>query len=93
MKKITIFPVVKDEGKDGCRDYIQWDTFSMCSFLNVYTIPAYYVMAVRNKRNPKKSRIRDQKYDSKFVCKKVSQPQQVGDKPEIHYLFWTVFLK
>jgi chemotaxis protein CheY-P-specific phosphatase CheC len=79
MKKITIFPVVKDEGKDGCRDYIQWDTFSMCSFLNVYTIPSYYVMAIRNKRNPKKSRIRDQKYDSKFVANQIQSILETGD--------------
>ena len=79
MKKITIFPVVKDEGKDGCRDYIQWDTFSMCSYLNVYTIPAYYVRAVRNIKNRKKSRITEQKYDSKFISKQIQSILETED--------------
>ena len=79
MKKITIFPVVKDEGKDGCRDYIQWDTFSMCSYLNVYTIPAYYVKAVRNMNNRKKSRITEQKYDSGFISKQIKSILETED--------------
>ena len=30
-KKIAVIPIVKDEGKDGDRDYIQWDTVSLMS--------------------------------------------------------------
>jgi len=30
-KKITIIPVVKDEGKEGDRDCFQWDTSSLMS--------------------------------------------------------------
>ena len=41
-KKITIIPVVKDEGKTGNRDFIQWDTIALMSLLDVYVIPAYY---------------------------------------------------
>ena len=79
MKKITIFPVVKDEGRHGCRDYIQWDTFSMCSYLNVYTIPAYYVKAVTNIRNPRKPKITAQKYDSGFISKQIKSILKTGD--------------
>ncbi len=47
-KKITIIPVVKDEGLDGDRDFIQWDTVSMMSLLDVYVILAYYNDAEKN---------------------------------------------
>ena len=35
-KKITIIPIFKDEGKQGDRDFLQWDTISLMSLLNVY---------------------------------------------------------
>ena len=28
-KRITVIPIVKDEGKNGDRDFIQWDTVSL----------------------------------------------------------------
>lgn len=68
-KKITIFPVVKDEGFDGDRDYIQWDTFSICSYLNVYTIPAYYVKAVKN--SGYENKVTSLEFDPKFLVDKI----------------------
>jgi len=68
-KKITIFPVVKDEGYDGDRDYLQWDTFSICSYLNVYTIPAYYVKAVKNTNY--KNKVTSLRFDPKFIVDKI----------------------
>lgn len=41
-RKVTIIPVFKDEGKEGDRDFIQWDTISLMSLLGVYVIIAYY---------------------------------------------------
>jgi len=41
-KKITIIPIVKDEGKEGDRDFLQWDTVSLMSLLGIYVIVAYY---------------------------------------------------
>src|SRR5690554_1402408 len=41
-KKITIIPIVKDEGQKGDRDYLQWATISLMSLLNVYVIITYY---------------------------------------------------
>ncbi|HRR17832.1 MAG TPA: hypothetical protein P5332_02090 [Ignavibacteriales bacterium] len=32
-KKITIIPIFKDEGKEGDRDFLQWDTISLMSLL------------------------------------------------------------
>ena len=53
-KRITIIPVLKDEGLDGDRDYLQWDTVSLMSLLNVHVILGYYVEAERNGRSARK---------------------------------------
>ena len=47
-KKVTIIPVIKDEGKDGDRDFLQWDTVSLMSLLGVYVILGYYAEATPN---------------------------------------------
>src|SRR3989338_5063504 len=60
-KKITIIPVFKDEGKDGDRDFLQWDTISLMSLLGVYVIIAYYNDATQSSRYDKK--ITEQRFD------------------------------
>src|SRR5215510_7533786 len=47
-KKITVIPIIKDEGFDGDRDFLQWDTVSLMSLLDVFVIFAYYDNAVKN---------------------------------------------
>lgn len=47
-KRVTVIPVLKDEGKDGDRDFIQWDTISLMSLLGVYVILSYYKEAQKN---------------------------------------------
>lgn len=47
-KKVTIIPVFKDEGFDGDRDFLQWDTISLMSLLGVYVIISYYSKAEIN---------------------------------------------
>lgn len=47
-KKVTIIPVIKDEGKDGDRDFLQWDTVSLMSLLGVYVILGFYTEATPN---------------------------------------------
>ena len=44
-KKVTIIPIIKDEGKSGDRDFLQFDTISMMSLLNVHVILTKYVSA------------------------------------------------
>jgi hypothetical protein len=34
-KRITVIPVVKDEGASGDRDFLQWDTISLMSLLKM----------------------------------------------------------
>ncbi len=60
-RKATVIPVWKDEGRDGDRDYMQWDTVSLMSLLNVYVIIAYYAEADRSSRYPRK--ITRQRFD------------------------------
>jgi len=47
-KKVTIIPIIKDEGKDGDRDFLQWDTVSLMSLLGVHVIVSYYVDASKS---------------------------------------------
>lgn len=69
-KTVTIIPLVKDEGLGGDRDFLQWDTVSLMSLLNVYVIPAYYCRAKRSKRPNK---ITSQKLDSDFIVEKLRE--------------------
>jgi len=64
-KKITIIPVWKDEGKQGDRDYIQWDTISLMSLLDVYVIISYYKDAISSARFTHK--ITSQRFDTAHI--------------------------
>lgn len=64
-KKVTIIPVFKDEGKDGDRDFLQWDTISLMSLLGVYVIIGYYKSAERSQRY--KHKITNQKFDIQYI--------------------------
>ncbi|MBD3409896.1 MAG: hypothetical protein GF419_06775 [Ignavibacteriales bacterium] len=62
---MAIIPVIKDEGKRGDRDFLQWDTISLMSLLNVYVVLAYYVRA---KRNPnRENKITNQEFDLEIL--------------------------
>jgi len=70
-KKITVIPIVKDEGAAGDRDFLQWDTVSLMSLLDVYVIFAYYYKAdkVANK-------ISNQKFDNKYILTKIKEIEE-----------------
>lgn len=68
-KRITVIPVIKDEGKNGDRDFIQWDTVSLMSLLDVFVIFAYYNDAEKHKS--KQNKITNQKFDNEFVKQKI----------------------
>jgi len=64
-KKVAIIPVVKDEGLGGDRDFLQWDTISLLSLLDVQVVLAYYSEAEKNtKRN---DQITSQKLDNNYI--------------------------
>ncbi|MYE89068.1 hypothetical protein F4X33_08760 [Candidatus Poribacteria bacterium] len=70
-KRVTIIPVIKDEGQRGDRDFLQWDTISLMSLLCVNVIISYYVDASRSTRYADK--ITDQKFDIEHVTGKVDR--------------------
>lgn len=76
-KKVTVIPIIKDEGLEGDRDFIQFDTVSLMTLLGVYVIIAYYSNARRSIHiDPKSGRtygnkITDQEFDVNYVRKKV----------------------
>ncbi len=70
-KKVALIPVVKDEGLGGERDFLQWDTISLLSLLNVHIVPVYYSDATKNtKRN---DQITAQKLDKDYVSTKLAE--------------------
>lgn len=69
--KITIIPIIKDEGAGGDRDFIQWDTISLMSLLNVYVILAYYNKAQIH--STRKNKITNQKFDNDYIKKKINE--------------------
>ena len=70
-KKITIIPVIKDEGKRGDRDFLQWDTISLMSLLGVYVIIAHYTDAKRSRRY--RHKITNQRFDVDYLKKEIKR--------------------
>ncbi|BDC35598.1 hypothetical protein MTLP_02800 [Candidatus Methanoliparum sp. LAM-1] len=70
-KKVTIIPIVKDEGKDGDRDFLQWDTVSLMSLLGVYVIIAYYNDATKKSRYENK--ITEQRFDIDYLKNQIKE--------------------
>jgi hypothetical protein len=70
-KKITVIPIVKDEGAAGDRDFLQWDTVSLMSLLDVYVIFAYY-----NKADKVENKIKNQQFDNKYVLQKIKEIEE-----------------
>lgn len=73
-KRVTVIPIVKDEGIEGDRDFIQWDTISLMSLLDVYVIFAYYKSALLNPK--KKNKITKQNFDNNYILKKIKEIEQ-----------------
>lgn len=70
-KRITVIPLIKDEGAAGDRDFLQWDTVSLMSLLDVYVIPAYYETA--EKHRSRADKITNQKFNNEFVLSKIRE--------------------
>lgn len=70
-KKLTVIPIYKDEGLDGDRDFLQFDTISLMTLLNVNVIVAYYVEAEKNENYSNK--ITNQRYNVEFVSSKIRE--------------------
>jgi hypothetical protein len=73
-KKITVIPIIKDEGFYGDRDFLQWDTISLMSLLDVFVIFAYYNKATKNPDYGNK--ITNFQFDNKYVVSKIKEIEQ-----------------
>ncbi len=75
--RVTLIPFCKDEGADGDRDFLQWDTVSLMSLFNVYVIVCYYSGAEKNTRpgQTHKNKISKQIFDYNYVGKKLNELQ------------------
>jgi len=69
-KRITVIPIIKDEGIEGDRDFIQWDTVSLMSLLDVFVVFGYYNTAEKNKT--RKNKITNQQFDNELVRHKIT---------------------
>ena len=74
-KVVTIIPVVKDEGKDGDRDRLQYSTISLMNLLNVYIVLAYYETAEKSHKpgQASKNKLTNQKFNNNFVKAQIKE--------------------
>jgi hypothetical protein len=74
-KIITIIPVLKDEGKDGDLDKIQYSTISWMNLLNVYIVLGYYDKADKNttEKQINKEKLTNQKFKNDFVKEQIQE--------------------
>lgn len=70
-KRVTVIPVMKDEGKEGDRDFLQWDSVSLMSLLGVYVVISYYSKAERSERY--RHKITNQRFDSEYTISRVKE--------------------
>ena len=70
-KRATIIPVMKDEGKEGDRDFLQWDTISLMSLLGIYVIIAYYADAIPSSRY--RHKVTNQRFDIPSIKNEVKK--------------------
>lgn len=74
-KKVAIIPIFKDEGKNGDRDFLQWDTVSLMSLLGVYVIISYYNSAEKSSKygNKKGDKITNQRFDATQIKSEIKK--------------------
>lgn len=74
-KVMTIIPVIKDEGKDGDRDKIQYSTISWMNLLNIYIVLAYYETAEKStkKEQQSKDKLSHQRFNTEFVKAQINE--------------------
>ena len=78
-KKVTIIPVVKDEGLGGERDFLQWDTISLLSLLDVHVILGFYDSA--EKKTKRADQITAQKFDNNYISERLKEAFEFNGTP------------
>jgi hypothetical protein len=77
-KKVTIIPVIKDEGIAGDLDRINFITFSWMNLMNVYIVLAWYDEAEINRRRPDKTKITKQRFDADYVQERLERTEALS---------------
>ena len=72
-KKVTLIPVMKDEGKQGDRDFLQWDTVALMSLLGVHVIISYYADAEKTKNPKYTDKITNQRFDLNHIRSEIDR--------------------
>jgi hypothetical protein len=82
-KRATVIPVVKDEGSDGDRDFLQWDTICLMSLLQVSVILGYYQSASKNQKYTNK--VTKQKFDSDWIKERIKHLSSNYQSDALHW--------
>ena len=64
-KVATIILLIKDEGVGGDMDYLQWDSISLMSLLNVYVVLGFYDSA--ESHATRQDKITNQKFNNDYI--------------------------
>jgi len=70
-KKITIIPIIKDEGANGDNDSINFITWSWMNLLNVYIVLAWYDTAQAH--HTRLNCVTEQQFDTEYVRAKIDE--------------------
>jgi hypothetical protein len=84
-QRATVIPVVKDEGLDGDRDFLQWDTICLMSLLQVSVIIGYYQTASKNPSYLNK--VTNQKFDTDWVNAHIQRLLSSYQSDALHWNF------
>jgi hypothetical protein len=74
-KILTIIPIIKDEGKDGDLDKLQYSTVSWMNLLNIYIVLGYYESAEKSQK-PKqnnKHKLTKQEFNNEFIKSQIKE--------------------
>jgi hypothetical protein len=74
-KVLTIIPVIKDEGKDGDLDKLQYSTISWMNLLNTYIVLGYYEDAGKSQKREQitKNKLSNQKFNNEFIKSQIRE--------------------
>ncbi|MEP7136095.1 MAG: hypothetical protein ABI904_14285 [Chloroflexota bacterium] len=85
--RLTVIPVLKDEGWDGDLDRIQYSTISWMNLMNVHIVLAYYDIANKNIRplQTVKNKITRQEFNKATVNKQIMEIIEGQQQSALHW--------
>jgi hypothetical protein len=72
IKILTIVPVIKDDGRDGDIDKIQYSTVSWLNLLNTYLVLGYYDQADRQKESDRQ-KLTHQRFNNESIRSQIQE--------------------